>query len=178
MPGGRPRDRRQVREEQERAARSQREHLARDIGDERTLDGVRRATSRISKLNWLLLTGVVLLMAIFTVTLIARQKPAQVDVKADCGKVTVHFDQTSYDSQTQMLFRVTGPSGPTYRVVLRPADGGQDIAITPEFTMPGCISHTMADRAPTFGTYAVTYETVDSKGKVEQTHVVGDLVVA
>ncbi len=178
MHGGRSRDRRKVREEQERAARSQREHMARDIGDERTLGGVRRATSRISRLNWLLLTGVVLLMTIFTATLIARQKPAQLEVKADCSKVSVHFDQTSYGAQAQMLFRVTGPSGPTYRVVLSPQAGGPDIAITPKFTMPGCISHSMADRAPTLGTYAVVYETVDSYGKVTQTHVVGDLIVA
>lgn len=178
MSGGRSRDRRKVREEQQRAARSQREHMARDIGDERALGGVRRATSRISKLNWLLLTGVVLLMAIFTVTLIARQEPAQLDAKADCSKVSVHFDQTSYGAQTQMLFRVTGPSGPTYRVLLNPQAGGPDLAITPEFTMPGCISHSMADRAPTIGTYAVTYETVDTKGAVVQTHVVGDLIVA
>ncbi len=178
MSGGRSRDRRRVREEQQRAARSQREHLARDIGDERALGGVHGATSRISRLNWLLLTAVVLLMAIFTVTLIARQKPAQLEVKADCSKVSVHFDQTSYGAQMQMLFRVTGPSGPTYRVALNPKAGGPDIVITPQFTMPGCISHSMADRAPTVGTYAVTYETVDAQGKVQQSHVVGDLVVA
>ncbi|PRZ32734.1 hypothetical protein CLV47_1267 [Antricoccus suffuscus] len=178
MPSGRSRDRRKVREEQQRAARSQREHFARDIGDERALGGVRRATLRISKFNWLVLAGVVLLMAIFTVTLIARQRPAQLDVKADCSKVAVHFDQTSYGSQAQMLFRVTGPAGPTYRIVLHPHAGGSDIAITPQFTMPGCISHSMADRAPTVGTYDVTYETVDSKGNVEQTHVVDDLIVA
>jgi len=178
MHGRRPPDRRQVRDEQRRAARSQREHLARDIGADRGHGDVRRATSRINRLNWLWLAVVVAVMAVFTATLISRQRPAELDVKADCGTVTVHFDQTSYGAQDQMLFRVTGPAGPTYRVLLRPNDGGKDIVITPEFTMRGCRSHTMADRAPEDGEYDVVYQTVDTAGKVQQSRVVSDLIVA
>lgn len=152
-------------------------HLAKDTNDESRLAGVRPATG-IGRLNWAALALIIAVMGVFTVILISKQRPAVVDIKADCSAgVTVHFNQTSYKPQSEMIYRATGTDG-RYRLVLVSQGTGQVIPLSGDFTMKGCLSSNLATGAPEYGTYTVQYWVIDDAGAVKTKTDAATLTVA
>lgn len=159
------------------AAESSALHLAKDTNDQQRLAGIRPG-SAISRFNWFALAIVATVIGIFTVILIANQRPAAVNIKADCSAgVTVHFNQTSYKPQSEMVYRATGTDG-HYRLVLVSQSTNAVIPLSGDFTMKGCLSSNFATIAPEFGTYTVQYWTVDDAGAVTGKTDAADLTVA
>jgi hypothetical protein len=143
------------REDRELAAgnRRFRQHLARDINDQRTLDSGAEPPVRRGN-HWFWFLG-----AVLVITVLALLPHAGTDVRltADCAHPRIAVSGSQVDGGTPLRFRLAGPADSRFVVTLDGApvrgDAGSlvqyaDTPAGPALALPQCLSPTLEIAAP------------------------------
>ena len=128
-------------------------HLARDIGDERSLAGDRPAIRRGNHWGWLAAAVVVLAVLGFT----SSRGADEVPLSADCSTPAIGVSSSSVTAGQTMYVRITGPDGTPYVVTLDgdPVRGSAGSTVDyvqtpagPALELTQCLSPSLALAAP------------------------------
>ena len=131
-----------------------REHIARDINDQRTLASGGQAPIRRGN-HWLWFAGAV--VAALVLALVHRGSSGDVPLAADCTHPGLAVGDQSVTAGTPLHFRLTGPDGTRFVVALDGApvrgDAGSLVQYTdtpagPALELQQCLSPTLVVAAP------------------------------
>lgn len=131
-----------------------REHIARDINDQRTLAASGEAPIRRSN-HWLWFAGAVVVAVVLA--LVHRSGSGEVPLAADCTHPALALGESSVTAGTPLHYRLTGPDDTRFVVEMDGAavrgDAGSLVQYTdtpagPAFELQQCLSPTLVVAAP------------------------------
>lgn len=161
-----------------------REHIARDINDQRTLAAGGQTPIRRGN-HWLWFAGAVVVAVVLA--LVHRGGGTDVPLAADCAHPGLAVGESSVTAGTPLHFRLTGPDGTRFVVEMDGAavrgDAGGLVQYTdtpagPAFELQQCLSPTLVVAAPAGdGRHELELEQVGDDGSARQVQAVPFTVV-
>lgn len=154
--------------------RRYREHIARDINDERVLAGRAEVAGHRPRSSWLLLAVVAAFILLAT---FVRGGSEVLPVTRSCTEPAVVVESTSVDAGATFYARSTGPGDASYILTVagEPVQGQADRQTTfeatpagPAYQLTDCVSPTFLLAAPALpGDFELTLVRYDAVGPVE-----------
>lgn len=153
------------------ANRRYREHIARDINDQKALAGRAEVTGHRRRSGWLLLAAVV---ALLLLAALVRGGSETLTIPRSCTEPALVVESRTVDAGTNFFLRSTGPQDTSYVISVagQPVQGQADRSTTftptpagPAYNLTDCVSPIFLVPAPVEpGAFAVELIRYDAAG--------------